>query len=280
MDKAFKLFFCMLLCVSIPVALSGCSDSGSSSTGNNLEEGPTNDAGYSSARQTVEGQLDNLLLSMNRGFNIETSPGSLSKILADSFDFSYNSSSGWWSSYYTTDYTDYYYYYADSVRFSSDGTIQQEQDSNTDKLEYKFHTGLSSAEGSEYTYEFDFNCDFVYTRPVGTDTVTLNGTGGYDYQITYNGEDYSFTLDDTYSNIKVRIQEDEGDEYYPHAGTITETLSGYVNTSSGYESATFTIRITFYEDYYEAYVSDGTYYWEWEEDYPSSISGYWAPPHP
>lgn len=276
MDKAFKLFFCMLLCASTAVVLSGCSDSNNSSTGNDLQEGPTNDAGYSTARQTVEGQMDNMLLTLSSGmdFTDGVDTTGMAKAYVDSF--SYHSTSGWWVSYTTQDYSEYgyYYYYSDSLRFSHAGTAQQWPDTDTDKMEFKYHMGLESVEGSEYTYEFDFDCDWLFTG-LDTDTLTLNGTGGYDYVLNYESENYSFDLSDTFTNVKVAIDDD-----YPHAGIWTETLTGYINTGSGFESASYTIRITFGETSYSAYISDGTYYWEWEEDYPSSISGYWAPPHP
>ena len=272
MKRITALFLCMSLCIASAVFLSGCSSNSTSST--TLTEGPADDAGYSTARETAEGQINNMLLTLSGGLaftDAVTTPG-LGKTYADSF--SYHAGSGWWVSYDTQEYDEYYYYYSDSLRFSADGSVQQTPDSLTDKMEYKYHMGLNSAEGSSYLYEFDFDCDWVFSG-LDTDTLAINGTGGYEYGLTYDNENYSFTLNDSYQNIKVAI-----DDEYPHSGTLSETLSGYLYTEEGYESATYTIRITFHEDYYSAYVADDTYYWEWEEEYPANIGGYWAPPHP
>ena len=242
--------------------IAGCSDNKKSTK--QLTQGDPNDAGYQGAKGIVEGQIDYVLsgLTNGMGFFGGFNPRPHTAGTADTSYFGYNPTSGWY--YYYSDMSEslYTYWWSDSARYSNNGTAQENPDSTTDKMEFIFYYGLT-AEDTTYNIEFEYQNDWDFTG-LDTDTTEINGDGGYSYNYGYGGQHYGFDYTDSYAAVKAVV-----DGAHPFAGAVEANMTGDFVTEQGLAHATWSIKITFYEDYYHAYVSDGSSYWVWDTPWPA-----------
>ncbi|MBD3234983.1 MAG: hypothetical protein GF315_14770 [candidate division Zixibacteria bacterium] len=254
-----NMLFIMAVLMLSSILIVGCSEDSDNSTGQ-LTQGDLNDDELQTVEDDVTAQVEQIVIDLARGMSFIGGIGGQPHLAKATNDTSYyDSDSGWWVIYAEEDYGSYYYYYADSVRYSMDGAIQQYWDDGTDMMELKLYYGLS-ADTTSFNYEFEFYNDWVYTG-VNSDTIETNGSGGYFITTNYNGEDYGYSYTADYDSVKIDV-----DDEYPHAGTVSATMSGYFySEGEGYVEGTWTMEFTFYEEYYHVYISDGTYYWEWDE---------------
>ncbi len=251
--------FIMVVMLFSAILIVGCSEDSDNSTGN-LSQGDLNDQELQQVQDDVAVQVDQIVSDLTRGMSFMGGIGGQPHLAKATDDTSYyDPDSGWWIVYADTSYGAFNYYFADSVRFSMDGSIQENPNDGTDMMELKLHYGLS-ADTTSYNYEFEFHNDWVFTG-VNTDTIEINGDGGYYFTVIYNGEDYGYSYTADYDSVKIDINND-----YPHEGAVSATMSGYFySEGEGYVQQTWTLEFTFYENYYHVYISNGTYYWEWDE---------------
>ncbi|MBD3169336.1 MAG: hypothetical protein GF307_07620 [candidate division Zixibacteria bacterium] len=262
MKQLTHLFVVLVMGIFALSMVTGCSDSSSSSS-SNLQQGDPNDPQFQAGRTYVESGITAAIGAFAAGsnylggFNPPLSAGT-----ADTMAYGYNDQTGWWWYYAEEDYGSFYYIYADSIRYSEDGTPQQQPDDDTDKVEMKINFEMDAEEQGTYV-EYEYGMDWVVTFEDGSEgeIVVFNGTGGYITYVYYEGEEAANALDYEYTDVK--FSEEFLDGYWPYAGTTGMQLSWYY----GQELESYDVTVTYYQDHYHIYVSDGTYYWEWDEYY-------------
>ncbi|GEM_PF-4906215 len=232
----------------------GCSSNKNPSS--SVSQGDPNDPNYVAAKA----QIDELVASVSGdmaegsdylgGFNPPPSPTNAT----DTTYYGYDAETGWWYSYQDMNSDPYSYTYADSVRYSANGTFQENPDSTTDKMEVKLYTTMISTD-SLYAYDLNFFEDMIFTV-LSSDTLQTDGDGGY--SIAFADTIGSFDFTETFNAIKIPIELG-----HPVSGTANSTMTATFPDGEG----TWTINLTFYADHIHIYATNGQYYWEWDEYY-------------
>ncbi|MCP4631808.1 MAG: hypothetical protein GY855_02700, partial [candidate division Zixibacteria bacterium] len=150
------------------------------------------------------------------------------------------------------------YVIADSVRYWAESTYQRNPDEFTDRMELKFNAEvvydglLYMAIISEDDWEFT----------ISADTIGIDGTGEFIFD--FSDSIGSISYDQEFDGIKFLENAS-----HPHTGemSVNMDVTAYNEETGQMDSATFTLEVTFYEEYMHIYMSDGTYYWEWDEYY-------------
>lgn len=260
-----------LLIMGLAVGLLSLSCSSSTTTSSTRSLGDTTSTDYTSARACTEEQLSSMMASFYNGmYFTDGFDPVLGKVLgpADTTYEGYNPNTGWHYYYEEDAYQDCEYYVSDSVRFMNGSSYQQTPDSTTDRMDFKVHAGVDASDSIVAIYEF-FN-DWVFTGLDG-DTVEINGSGGYDWHLSYQEETMDLLIVDTYKDVLIEI-----DEYYPHSGSLTETMTGSFYSEEGYFNGSYTATYTFYEEYVHIRLQNDDYYWEWDEYYTDLSPGYFG----
>ncbi|MCP4632155.1 MAG: hypothetical protein GY855_04455 [candidate division Zixibacteria bacterium] len=271
MKHLTKLILIAMIGILSLMLVTGCSDDDSST--NAVTAGDLSSPSYASGRGQADARLDDMFTSLSRGMgNLGGwNPPPLRAEPVDSSDSGYDSETGWWYNYNLYEYEDAIIWESDSVRFTTAGEFTEEPDSTTDKMEFKYYDGLTGTlyiPDSTFEDSIAIDLDGYFWNAwafsdLQSDTLTINGYGGEDFDMTFDGEEYSETFTETYSNVKIFIE-----NVYPHAGTISTTMNIYALYGGEFGQLTFTLTVTFYDLYYHVYMTDGSYYWEWDEEWP------------
>ncbi len=259
MKHLTKLILIAMIGILSLMLVTGCSDDDKAT--NNITQGDPNNANYQNARNNFDSMFDDLTGTLGRGtgylggFN----PPQRAASTVDTTYSGYDTTSGWW--YYYEDGEDQYGVYEeyDSVRYSYNGDPIQYPEDDIDKMELIFFSEVVYDDGTTSLESTDI-ADWVWS--VFGDTLDIDG---FSY-ITFDLGEEVGSFDYTEDFINVRILEDAD---YPHSGSmsIDMTMEYFNPDDQQTYSVIFTFTLTFYEDYMHVYLSDGTYYWEWDEYY-------------
>ncbi len=257
MNKSLKilaLLFAGLLVLSFVV---GCSSE--KSTQEN-QEGNTNDPEYQAAQTEAVTQVEYSIDNMASGMTYISGfvPPESSFTTTDTSYYGYDDISGWWYFYANGDSANFSATTADSIRFTAGETHQENPDSTTDKMEFRLYLNLYASDTSG-SASMDYLNDWTYTG-LNTDTLQINGNGSYEWAMAVNDHNYYVNMSEQFDSIRWVIG-----SLYPFAGVLSLSMTAnYLDENYAGQITDWDFTITFYEDHYHAYASNGTYYWEWD----------------
>lgn len=263
MKRSF-LFLSMIL-VGAFLAFTACSDN---STDSDLTEGNPDDPNFVQAQGLAEAYVDTLFESFEIVFGYMTfqGEGPLNTV-GDSLNINYDQETCWWEIYASSDSTGFSFVFVDSVRFNDATGCQMFPDSlTTTQIEYRAYIDLSvSADSGSIIVDSEEN---ALVTGIQSDFVVLNASNS-----TYMDMDLGFLVmtvdyDGTITDLTFSRADLDGEaEVYPLSGaaSVAMAIAGSSVEGSGVQS--WTVDITFYEDYYHARAESGDNYWEWDVYY-------------
>jgi hypothetical protein len=252
-----RLSFAVIIALSI-----GCS--GGSSTDPDLVAGDTTSEQYTTAKPLIEQKLAEVLHTFARSTEyLRGNPWFIKPSgPTDTTIHRYDSESGWHYYYSEFNCGNYVSFDEDSVRFTDEGDPQRFPDEDTDRMDLKSRSGILPEENSDVVYEFSYNWIFSVLH---SGIFKIDGNGAWSWEILVDNTLHSRTITETYENLKININED-----YPHAGNITEMLTGDMLVDGTWVNYIYMVDLTIYEDHIHIRLETGRYYWEWDFYYRAS----------
>ncbi len=261
--KKFLIGFAVLFAV---MALLACSDNATNETVKT--EGDPNDPDFVQAQILAEAYVDTMFASSGTAFGFMHFDGNGPlNVTGDSLNINYDSETCWWEIYASFDSTSFSFVFIDSVRFDDGTGCQMLPDSlTTTQIEYRAYLDLSIyADSGSMVMDAEEN---VLVTGIQSDFVVLNAsnTASIDMDLGFMSltVDYNGTITDLTFN---RLDLDGEPPVYPVSGSAAVAMAIETTAGDGSSARSWTVDITFYEDYYHAYAESGDNYWEWDVYY-------------
>ncbi len=264
MKKGVKLLILLLL--GTFVTFIACSDN---STDSDLTEGDPDDPDFIQAKGLADAYVDTLFSSFEMVFGYMSFDGSepLSAV-GDSLNINYDLETCWWEIYASyDDTTGFGFTFVDSVKFQDVAGCQQFPDSTTTtQIEYRAYANIfASADSGSIDAVL---IESMLMTGIQSDLVVINASGSADIGMDYGQISYDIDYDGTVTDLRFIRDDLIGDnEAYPLSGSMALAMNVDTTTPNGSASVSWTMDITFYEDYYHVRAESGDNYWEWDVYY-------------